>query len=80
MISFVNFARIASICVGFDLGTLHGYFFSSRLLAKFEFPARISNKTCLNINPTFCLMNKGYLKVHSRKVLCICAWTSVIYV
>ena len=27
MISFVNFARIASICVGFDLGTLHGYFF-----------------------------------------------------
>ena len=49
MISFVNFARIASICVGFDLGTLHGYFFSQRLLAKFEFPARISNKTCLNI-------------------------------
>ena len=27
MISFVNFARIASICVGFRLGTLHGYFF-----------------------------------------------------
>ena len=27
MISFVNFARIESICVGFDLGTLHGYFF-----------------------------------------------------
>ena len=27
MISFVNFARIASICVGFHLGTLHGYFF-----------------------------------------------------
>ena len=27
MISFVNFARMASICVGFDLGTLHGYFF-----------------------------------------------------
>ena len=25
--SFVNFARIASICVGFHLGTLHGYFF-----------------------------------------------------
>ena len=48
MISFVNFARIASICVGFDLGTLHGYFFQPRLLAKFEFPARMSNKTCLN--------------------------------
>ena len=27
MISFVNFSRIASICVDFDLGTLHGYFF-----------------------------------------------------
>ena len=26
MISFVNFARIANICVGFHLGTLHGYF------------------------------------------------------
>ena len=28
MISFVNFARIASICVGFHLGTLHGHFFT----------------------------------------------------
>ena len=27
MVSFVNFTRIASICVGFHLGTLHGYFF-----------------------------------------------------
>ena len=27
MVSFVNFARIVSICVGFHLGTLHGYFF-----------------------------------------------------
>ena len=51
MISFVNFARIASICVGFHLGTLHGYLFSQRLLAKFEFPARISNKTCLKLHP-----------------------------
>ena len=49
MISFVNFTRIASICVGFDLGTLHGYFFLPSLLAKFEFPARISNKTCLKV-------------------------------
>ena len=49
IISFANFARIASICVGYHLGTLHGYFFSLRLLAKFEFPARMSNKTCLNL-------------------------------
>ena len=27
LISFVNFARIASICVGFHFGALHGYFF-----------------------------------------------------
>ena len=57
MISFVNFARIASNCVGFVLGTLHGYFFSPRLLAKFEFPARISNKTCLNFD---CLLIQNW--------------------
>ena len=28
MFRFVNFARIASICVGFHFGTLHGYFFT----------------------------------------------------
>ena len=27
MVSFVNFARIASLCVGFHFGTLHGYVF-----------------------------------------------------
>ena len=27
IVSFGNFARIASIGVGFHLGTLHGYFF-----------------------------------------------------
>ena len=48
MISFVNFARIASICMDLNPGTWHGYFFPPRLLAKFEFLARISNKTCLN--------------------------------
>ena len=31
MVSFVNFATIASICVGFHLGTLHGYFFHQDL-------------------------------------------------
>ena len=48
MISFVNFSMIASICVGFHIGYIAGLLFSLRLLAKFEFPARISNKTCLN--------------------------------
>ena len=27
MVSFVNFAGITSICVGFDFDTLHDYFF-----------------------------------------------------
>ena len=49
MVSFVTFARIASICVSFHLGTLHCYFFPLGLLAKFEFPARISNETCLKV-------------------------------
>ena len=38
MISFVNFARIASICVGFDLGTLHGYFFHKDFWPNLNFP------------------------------------------
>ena len=37
MISFVNFARIASICVGFDLGTLHGYFFHQDFWPNLDF-------------------------------------------
>ena len=41
VISFVNFPKIASICVG--------YFFSLRLLAKFELPTGIPNETCLNL-------------------------------
>ena len=52
MVSFVNFARIASICVRFHVGTLHGYFFhrrqTQRLLAKqLNFP--LEYKTCLNL-------------------------------
>ena len=35
MISFVNFARIASICRDFNPGTLHGYFFPPSVLLKF---------------------------------------------
>ena len=43
MLSFGNFAIIARVYVDFHSGTLHGYF-SLRLLAKVEFPARTSNK------------------------------------
>ena len=48
MVSFVNFAMIASMC-GFSSWYIAWLPFSLRLLAKFEFPARISNKTCLNV-------------------------------
>ena len=52
MVSFVNFSRIASICVGFHLSTLKGYFFSLRLLAKFEFPLEYQIKLVLKTKMT----------------------------
>ena len=48
MVSFGKFARIASLCVGY-LGPLYGTLFT-KTLAKFEFPARTSNKICLNVS------------------------------
>ena len=47
MISFVNFARIASICVGFDLGTLHGYFLHQDLRPNLNFPHEYQIKLVL---------------------------------
>ena len=47
MISFVNFARIASICVGFDLGTLHGYFFHEDFWPNLNFPLEYQIKLVL---------------------------------
>ena len=52
MISFVNFARIASICVGFDLGTLHGYFFHQDFRPNLNFPLEYQIKLVLIINET----------------------------
>ena len=49
-VGFGNFARIASLCAGFHLVHLHYMVsFSLKLLAKFEFPPRSSNKTCIDI-------------------------------
>ena len=50
MISFVNFARIASICVGFDLGTLHGYFFHQDFWPNLNFPLEYQIKLLLTFN------------------------------
>ena len=47
MISFVNFARIASICVGFHLGTLHGYFFHQDFWPNLNFPFECQVKVVL---------------------------------
>ena len=56
MVSFVNFARIASLCVRLRLGTLHGYFFA-KTLVKVEFPARMSSKTYHNKVNLCCSLN-----------------------
>ena len=47
MVSFVNFARIASIYVGFHLGTLHGYFFHQDFWPNLNFPLEYQIKLVL---------------------------------
>ena len=47
MVSFVSFARIASICVGFHLGTLHGYFFHQDVWPNLNFPLEYQIKLVL---------------------------------
>ena len=48
MINFVNFARLASICVGFYLGTLHGYFFHQDFWPNLNFQLEYQIKPVLN--------------------------------
>ena len=48
MISFVNFAKNSKHLCGFSFWYIAWLFFT-KLLAKFELPARISNKMCLNL-------------------------------
>ena len=50
MVSFVRFARIASICVGFHLGALHGYFFHKDFGPNLNFPLEYQIKSVLIIN------------------------------
>ena len=47
MVSFVNFARIASLGVGFHLGTLHGYFFYQDFWPNLNFPLEYQVKLVL---------------------------------
>ena len=50
MISFVNFARVASICAGFHLGTLQGYFFHQDFWPNLNFPLEYQIILVLNFN------------------------------
>ena len=50
MISFVNLARIASICVGFDPGTLHRYYFHQDFWPNLNFPLEHQVKVVLSCN------------------------------
>ena len=47
MVSFVNFARIANLYVGFHLGTLHGYFFHQDFWPNLNFPLEYQIKLVL---------------------------------
>ena len=38
MVGLCNFAMIASLCVGFHPGTLHGYFFAKTFGPNLKFP------------------------------------------
>ena len=53
MVSFVNFARIESICVGFHLGTLHGYFFHQDFWPNLNFPLEYQIKLVLILKQSF---------------------------
>ena len=40
MVGFGNFARIASLCMGFHLDTLHGYFLQQDFWPNLSFPLK----------------------------------------
>ena len=47
IVIFVNFAKIASLCVGFYLGTLHRYFFHQDFWPNLNFPFECQIKLVL---------------------------------
>ena len=57
MVSFVNFERIASICVDFRLGTLHRYFFHSGFWPNLNFPLEYQIKLVLISCYWYCGLN-----------------------
>ena len=74
MISFVNFARIASICVGFHLGTLHGYFFHQDFWPNLNFQLEDQIKLVLNYHQMELirlLLVQGDFNAEKHKILSI---------
>ena len=63
MPSFVDFARIASICVGFHPGTLHGYFFHLDFWPNLDFPLDYQIKLVLKVNFNHSKIIPIYFKV-----------------
>ena len=47
MVSFDNYSRIASICVGFHFGTLRGYFFHKDVWPNLNFALEYQIKLVL---------------------------------
>ena len=66
MISFVNFERIASICVGFDLGELHGYFFHQDFWPNLNFPLEYEIKLVLTLLHSFRTFSEHFLNCSKR--------------
>ena len=49
MVSFVNFARIANLFVGFHFGTLHGYVFQQDFWPNLNFQVEYQIKLVLTL-------------------------------
>ena len=62
MVSFVNFARIASLCVGFHFGTLHGYVFHQDFWPNLNFQLEYQIKLVL----ITCWLNCNYTKLTNQ--------------
>ena len=67
MVSFGNIARISSLCVGFHLGTLHGYFFHCDFYPNLNFLLEHQIKPVLTVSlhktvTYHCLVFRGSTK------------------
>ena len=59
MVGFGNFARKASLCVGFHPGTLHGYFFYWDFWPNLNFPLEHQTKIVLTLSALSIFVTEG---------------------